>query len=82
VLVAPGENLIISVVSEVGGDPEPRAVGTFISGVLVTRPSAGDTCRKDPSLDLNWGIDSRQLHRRPASYRHDFSFDVLEGDFL
>lgn len=80
VSIAAGERQELGVENWLGGREQPDLPAAFIDTLIVFN-SAGQLCTKNWLLMSEWEIESFEDRKVPSQWRHEYTFNVTEGDF-
>lgn len=79
-LISSGETLLLGANDVLGGQPNPWAPASFIDTLFIYN-STGALSTKDWEETDTWAIETEELKKMPASWRHRYTLTVGDGDF-
>jgi hypothetical protein len=78
--IAAGQTDTLFFGGQLGGTSQIENPAFGIDTLIIVN-AAGDTCTKEYTLQDNWIISVEQIKKRPSNWRHEYTFQVNEGDF-
>ena len=78
--ISSGALKTISMNSQLGGNSNPQLPTQAISSLIVIN-DAGDTLKKDYTLEENWESIIENTRKVPSNYEHEYILEVTDEDF-
>lgn len=75
-----GQQEVIGVFSQLGGNSTPQIPSGAFSTLVITN-SVGDTTTKNYEIQANWEVLIEQTRKIPSNYEHNYTFTVNDSDF-
>lgn len=75
-----GESEVICIISQRGGSSFIENPSNGINSFLITN-SAGDTCKKDYSVESNWTTSAEETKKLPSNWEHEYVLTIKPEDF-